>query len=218
MIEVVVEKLGGGPMVALFGPFFFLLLCAFGFPMPEDIILVGAGILTYKFGHPLWLTMVVTYLGIIVGDSMIYGMGRRLGERAFKTRIGRRILSEKRQAKVESYFEKYGSWIMFFGRFMPGVRTAIYFTAGSIKISFIKFLLMDGLAALLSAPAFVYLGYWAWSKYHENFELIGEKISKAQNVLLIGILVALVITLFYLIKNRRREKILKASEVKDESH
>jgi membrane protein DedA with SNARE-associated domain len=168
VITELVEKLDGS-FLALWGPFFLLLICAFGFPMPEDIILVTAGFLAAQYSYSIILVIAITYAGIVIGDSCIYFIGANLGRRFLKTKIGKIILKESTLLKVQDYFKKYGVWLIFVARFLPGMRTAVFFTSGTLHFPFYKFFLMDGLAALISAPLFVYLGEFAWRTFQEDF-------------------------------------------------
>jgi LPXTG-motif cell wall-anchored protein len=62
---------------------------------------------------------------------------------------------------VQEKFDRYGNRMLFFARFLPGMRTTIYVTAGTThRVSFLRFLLIDTLAALISVPIWVYLGYF----------------------------------------------------------
>jgi len=50
---------------------------------------------------------------------------------------------------------------MFVARFLPGLRTPVFFSAGmSRRVPFSTWLLMDGFAAVISVPIWVYLGYF----------------------------------------------------------
>jgi membrane protein DedA with SNARE-associated domain len=61
---------------------------------------------------------------------------------------------------VQEKFARYGNRLLFLARFLPGMRTAVYVTAGAThRVSFLRFFLLDGLAALISVPLWVYLGY-----------------------------------------------------------
>ena len=60
---------------------------------------------------------------------------------------------------MEGLFALHGQKIVMIARFMPGVRAVTYFSAGSAGMSYWRFLFWDGLAALLSAPFFVWLGF-----------------------------------------------------------
>jgi membrane protein DedA with SNARE-associated domain len=71
------------------------------------------------------------------------------------------LLPPKRYAAVQEKFARYGNRLMFLARFLPGMRTAVYITAGATqRVSFARFLLLDGLAALISVPIWVYAGYF----------------------------------------------------------
>jgi len=84
-------------------------------------------------------------------------------------------------------------------RFMPGLRTPLFFATGSYHVPFWKFLLLDGFAAIISVPLWVYVGYL----FGANLEELEIVIKRAQ----VGIYVALgaLIVLFvggYFLKKR----------------
>ena len=60
-----------------------LLVCGLGLPLPEDVSLILGGYLVHSGKAELVPMMVTGYLGIIIGDSMIFTFGRRLGSIAF---------------------------------------------------------------------------------------------------------------------------------------
>jgi membrane protein DedA with SNARE-associated domain len=124
-----------------------------------------------------------------------------------KSQLAQKILTPERLEKAVDAFHKYGIWVNFFGRFLPGVRTAIFFTGGTLKYPFHRFFLMDGLAALISAPLFVYLGYWAGMKFSENISLLNHYLKKTKIYFGIGIFILLiVVSIVIFIKSRKRKK------------
>lgn len=139
-----------------------LVACGLGVPLPEDISLILGGFLAHKGAANLSVMMVVGFAGILVGDSLIYLAGRRLGGKLGRDGSGgffARIVTPEKRAKVEGLFVKHGQKIVCIARFMPGVRAVTYFTAGSVGMSYWRFIFWDGLAALLSAPVFIWLGF-----------------------------------------------------------
>ncbi len=186
MLVELIEKLDGS-VLALWGPFFLLLICAFGFPMPEDIILVAAGFLAAQYSYPVILVICITYAGIMIGDSCIYYMGTHFGRRFLKTKMGKFILKENTITKVEGLFKKHGMWVIFGARFLPGLRTAVFFTSGTLHFSFFKFFLMDGLAALISAPLFVFLGEFAWKYFEDDFSRLEKVVGTTKLYFTVGI-------------------------------
>lgn len=193
------------PSFALWGPFIGLLLCGMGLPVPEDIILVVAGFLAGQNSWPILPPIIVTYIGIMLGDSFIFTVGRNVGHKILRSKLAQKILSPERLEKSREAFHKYGIWVNFFGRFLPGVRTAIFFTGGTLKYPFYKFFLMDGLAALISAPLFVWLGYWAGQTFSENMEQLQEYIREAKTYMASGILVIfIIVAISFYIKSRKK--------------
>jgi membrane protein DedA with SNARE-associated domain len=154
---------GADGLVAYLLIFAILVVCGLGVPLPEDISLILGGFLAHKGAASLSMMMLVGFLGILVGDSLIFYAGRRLGSKVGRSTtptgfLGKFITPEKR-ARVEGLFALHGQKIVMIARFMPGVRAVTYFSAGSAGMSYWRFLFWDGLAALLSAPFFVWLGF-----------------------------------------------------------
>lgn len=140
--------------------FIVLVVCGLGVPLPEDISLIFGGFLAYEGAVRLPWMMVVGFVGILVGDSLIYSAGRRMGNRANVSKgFLSKVVTPEKRAKVAELFAVHGQKIVMIARFLPGVRAVTYFTAGSARMSYWRFILFDGLAALASAPLFVYLGY-----------------------------------------------------------
>ncbi|BBD79071.1 DedA family protein [Aerosticca soli] len=137
-----------------------LLLCGFGLPLPEDITLIAGGIITglgYGNAHGM---VGVTLAGVLIGDASMFLLGHHYGPRILKWRLIAWLLPPARYAAVQRQFERYGNRLMFIARFLPGMRTAVFVTAGAThRVGFLRFLLLDGLAALISVPLWVYLGY-----------------------------------------------------------
>jgi len=98
-----------------------LLLCGFGLPMPEDVILVTGGVLAWlaspletpalramPFDPGLQRMVLVGLLGILAGDSVIYWMGRRLGYRIAEFRLLRRLVPPDKLQEVEKRLRRRG--------------------------------------------------------------------------------------------------------------
>lgn len=145
--------------VAYAAVFGILLLCGFGLPLPEDVSLILGGFLAYQGAVSLYPMMAVCFLGIVIGDSTIFAAGRRVGRNHKPGGLIARFITPEKLAQVEKLFAERGERIVMVARFLPGVRAAVFFTAGASGIRYGRFILFDGLAALLSAPMFVFCGY-----------------------------------------------------------
>jgi membrane protein DedA with SNARE-associated domain len=174
MLERLVELLSGESLVVGGSAVFLvLLLCGFGLPMPEDVVLVTGGVLAW-LASPLdevsfhamihddgFLVMVVIGLGgILAGDSVIYWLGRLFGSHIAEHRFLRRVVPPDKMERVETMLRRRGRVVVTIARFLPGLRAPTYFTVGHSRLPYWQFLLFDGLAALVSAPLWVALGFW----------------------------------------------------------
>lgn len=153
-----------------------LFLAGLGFPLPEDIPLIFGGAMAGMGKINVWIHFAISMVFIIVGDTCLYFIGRKVGSASEGTGRIAKLLTPERRAKAEGFFTKYGSWAVFFGRFVAGLRAAVYLTAGTVKYPLGRFILLDFLAALLSVPIWIYLGY----VFGENWEVVLETFKKYQ--------------------------------------
>jgi membrane protein DedA with SNARE-associated domain len=153
-----------------------LVACGLGVPLPEDISLILGGFLAHKGAASLPMMMFIGFAGILVGDSLIFMAGRRLGSQVGRSPTGffARVVTPEKRARVEGMFALHGQKIVMIARFLPGVRAVTYFTAGSAGMSYWRFIFWDGLAALLSAPFFVWLGFHFGDKLDYGIELLKD--------------------------------------------
>ncbi len=139
-------------------PFVVLLLCGIGFPLPEEVALIGSGILLYKGNVEFWRISLVCATAIIIGDSIPFWLGRYYGMAALKIRWVSKVLHPERFARIEQRFKDHGDWATFAFRFFAGVRIPGYFIAGAFGMSYTRFLLLDFLGVLISVPVSIFLG------------------------------------------------------------
>ncbi len=127
-----------------FAVLFVLIICGFGVPIPEDITLVSGGIIAgLGYANP-HIMLVVSMLGVLVGDSTMYWLGRIYGVKILRFRPLRRILKPKTMRTVREKFDRYGNRVLFVARFLPGLRAPIYMVAGiTRRISYVRFVVLD---------------------------------------------------------------------------
>ena len=185
---------------------FVLIICGFGVPIPEDITLVSGGVIAGLYPESVnsHLMLLVSMIGVLAGDSCMYWLGRIYGTKILRFRPIRRFLTLDRLRMVRSKFEQYGNRVLFVARFLPGLRAPIYMVAGiTRRVSFIRFLLLDFFAAIISVPIWVYLGDFGAS----NLDWLHEQIKKGQSI--IYILIAL-LAIYLVWKWRKgRKKVSK---------
>ncbi len=152
LLDIILNLYGPMPYFLIFG---ILLACGLGLPLPEDVTLVVAGMVSYWGLTDLWLMVLVCYAGVMVGDSIVFGLGATVGKKLTRRWPFREFLSEERLSEVRTKFHKQGNKVIFAARFMPGLRAPIFFFSGTLHLPYRIFLFYDGLAALLSVPLIV---------------------------------------------------------------
>lgn len=136
-----------------------LVASGLGLPLPENIPLLLIGFLCERREIPVG-TWAGLCLGIILSrDALIYALGRHMPTVVTSSRLYERLFPERRQAQVRAHFDRSGFATVFAGRFAPGLRLVIFLVAGQSGLPARSFLLADGLAAILSVPVLVALGY-----------------------------------------------------------
>ena len=194
-----------GP-VGIFGG---IILTGLGFPMPEELPVVIGGGLVHDTNalDPRWLIMLAAcILGVVVGDSCLYLIGRVWGRRLVQLPIiSKRLLPPERLEHISNNFEKYGVRILLFARLTPGIRAPIFVTAGLTKLPWIKFLMADGIYAIPGVTILFFLGYWFTDTI---VAFIKESESKAK---LIGYLVVLIGVICYFVYRHLRKPVVEGS-------
>jgi len=139
-------------------PFMVLLLCGVGLPLPEEITLIGCGLLLHQ-GHVDFVTItLVCSTAILLGDSIPFAIGRRYGMSILRLGWLAKVLHPERFAQLERRFDEHGNWAIFTCRFLPGIRIPGYFMAGTLRMSYVRFVILDGLGVLISVPASIWAG------------------------------------------------------------
>jgi membrane protein DedA with SNARE-associated domain len=174
--------------------FVMLLICGFGVPIPEDVTLVTGGVIA-GLGFANEHNMVAVGLaGVMVGDGLIFIGGRLFGDKITRVKFFQRLLTPERYAAVQEKFSRYGRWVMFVARFLPGLRTPVFLTAGmSKRVSFPTWFFMDGFAALISVPVWVYLGFYG----AKNIDWLFDVVRRGQHLLLGLLLLGAVVGAVY---------------------
>jgi membrane protein DedA with SNARE-associated domain len=175
-----------------------------GMPIPEDIPLVVAGIFVANGKMNLALAAICAWCGIVGGDVVLYHLGKHFGLEVKRIPLIGRHLSEKRIEYVHRKFEKWGVWVVAVGRMFAGIRGTMVVVAGTIRFTFWKFLLADGLAAVISGGIFLMLGYW----FGNNERLLREYVHAGKKwTMLICVVAAVALGVWiYLHRQERRHR------------
>ncbi|MEQ1665555.1 MAG: DedA family protein [Bdellovibrionales bacterium] len=186
-----------------------LLVCGLGVPIPEDITLVTAGILAALKSISLAGAILVGFIGVLLGDCILFFLGRRFGYRIFTLPLFRKIFNEKQIQLARSKVLTNSKLICFTARFLPGLRAPIYLTAGIMGVHPLVFLALDSLAALISVPVWVYVGWYFGSNLDDALSF-AVKTQKYIVSTVIIILCIFVLKKFY--QSRKEKEILAKTE------
>ncbi|MHC5543456.1 DedA family protein, partial [Singulisphaera rosea] len=164
MAEALVGKLG------YLGIALLLVLGGLGLPVPEEAPIILAAVLSKN--EKMWwpIALASCFVGVLLGDFIVYFLGYFYGEKVLSLRLTRQFLTRAREAQIKGYFHRHGFKILILGRFAVGFRTAAYLTAGILKLPPLKLFLTDAFAASLSTLLMFGLGYIFAHQIQSNFD------------------------------------------------
>lgn len=143
------------------GAVFVLVLAeCLGIPLPGETILIAAGIYagaTHKLS--ILGIFAVAALAAILGDNIGFLIGDKGGYRLLR-RYGSRVRLDPAKIKVgRLVFDRYGPKVVFFGRFVSILRTYAAFLAGTLKMSWRKFLPFNAAGGIVWAALYSFGSY-----------------------------------------------------------
>lgn len=161
-----------------------------GLPFPEELTQLTAGLLARTGRIAFWPGLAVTYAGILLGDYLLFRLGRRHGPRVLESRAIARLLTPSRRQFIEKHFSRHAFLTIMAGRHASGLRLPTFALAGMSGVSTRTFLLADALSALLSVPLVVGLG-WLFA---ENLELARRDLREVEIAAAVVVAAAIAIT------------------------
>jgi membrane-associated protein len=151
--------------IGLLGIFIFVFIESglfFGFFLPGDSLLFTAGILASAGHFNLWILLGGCLLAAILGDTVGYWFGRKIGPKLF-SRKDSFFWSKKNLDKTARFFESHGNKAVTLARFVPVVRTFTPIMAGTGSMRYRSFLFWNILGGLLWTVSMIFLGYFLGS-------------------------------------------------------
>ena len=129
-----------------------------GFFLPGDSLLFTAGLLASKGYLNLALLVGGSVVSAILGDSVGYAFGRRVGPRIF-SREDSILFHKKHIKRTKKFYEKHGAKTIILARFMPIVRTFAPILAGVGEMRYRTFITYNVMGGALWAAGVPMLGY-----------------------------------------------------------
>ena len=135
-----------------------------GSVVPGSTVILALSALVPSGDLKLAWVVLAAIAGAVLGDGSAFWIGHRTQREI----LGTWPLSNYPRviAQSEAFFEKWGTWAVFFARFVPPIRAFVPVTAGALDMAPARFYAVNIPAILLWAPAHVLPGVLAISALH----------------------------------------------------
>jgi membrane protein DedA with SNARE-associated domain len=143
-----------------------------------------------------WILLPVCIIAVILSDVILYSLGLWGGERLLRYRWMAHLMPPNRRRRTEENFHRYGVSILVFGRLVPGIRAPLFMTAGSMRLPLPRFLLADGLGAVVGNSFFFFLGFWLGDSVKTLIEGVETRLKPILIIVAVGLVVAYLLWLF----------------------
>jgi membrane-associated protein len=179
-----------------------------GFFLPGDSLLFTAGFLMYTgvLGFNINLAVLILFAAAVLGDSVGYTFGRRIGQRIFN-RPDAKLFKQEYVTRAQDFYEKYGAKTIVIARFIPIVRTFAPIVAGAGNMTYRRFLSFNLIGAFLWTAGVTYSGYFL-GKW---FEAMGWQIDEVLlPVVAVIIVISIVPPLIHILRDKKNRRALWA--------
>lgn len=141
--------------------------------LPGDSLLFAVGAVSKSTHLNFLIAYLVLLAAAIIGDSVNYWIGNKIGPRVF-ARENSRVFKKEYLEQTRMFYEKHGGKTIILARFVPIVRTFAPFVAGIGSMTYPVFLLYNLIGAFLWVTGLMTLGYLFGSipVVEHNFEYV----------------------------------------------
>lgn len=170
MIETLLQLLTENATHAHWVFFSLLMLAGFNLPISEDLVVLSSAVVAATVSpENTYKIFAFVFMGCYLSDWVSYWIGRVVSPWLRKRKMLVKIVDNRRIVKVNRFYERYGVSTLLFGRFIPfGVRNFLFMSAGMVRMNFLKFILIDGIACLLSNTIWFTIAY----SLAENYKVV----------------------------------------------
>lgn len=164
--------------------------------LPGDSMLFAAGAIAAMGDMNIFTLLIVVYIAAVLGDTVNYHIGKKLGNKILeKEEI--RFINKEYLKKAQAFYEKHGSMTIVLARFIPIIRTFAPFVAGIGEMNYTKFISYNMLGGGLWVTLFLGGGY-----FFGNLPFIEKHFSY---VLIAIILISILPAVIAIIKEKRKK-------------
>lgn len=140
--------------------------------LPGDSLLFAAGAIAALGGLDVSLLVALLIVAAILGDTVNYWIGSRIGRRAFSGEF--RFIKQEYLRRTERFYEKHGGKTIILARFIPIIRTFAPFVAGVGVMNYRRFLAYNVIGGVAWVTMFTLGGYFFGNLpiVKQNFSLV----------------------------------------------
>ncbi len=141
--------------------------------LPGDSLLFAVGAVAKTTNLNFWFSYITLLAAAILGDSVNYWIGNKIGPRVF-AKENSRVFKKEYLERTEAFYEKYGGKTIILARFVPIVRTFAPFVAGVGSMKYSTFISYNLIGGFIWVTAIMALGYLFGSIpiIERNFEYV----------------------------------------------
>lgn len=183
-----------------FTAFVALVAAGFGFPIPEEVPTVGAGVWVGsnpELGALRWVILPICFLGVLISDVMLYGVGRWWGPKLLQYRWTQRLIPREKWQEIEKNYDKYGIKILLMVRWIPAIRSPMFLSAGIMRLSFVRFVIADGAALIFGHSLLFFLAWWFGDAFQDLINTVENRVDRYKPIIVIALIAALAGFLLY---------------------
>ena len=172
--------------IGIFGAGIFIAIESIVIPLPSEFVLLLSGF-NVSIGEFQFLPLLIaTTTGSLLGALVLYTIGFGISKERVNfliNRFGKYVgIKQADVDKAFKWFDRYGSWTIFFGRLFPLIRSLVSIPAGLSEMNVIKFSLLTIGGSSIFNATWITIGmqledHWknaeGWAKNLENVVNIG---------------------------------------------
>lgn len=170
-----------------------------GFFLPGDSLLITAGLLAAAGHLDIWLLNVLLVAAAVVGDSVGYAIGARIGPRLF-TREQSLLFNPRHVARTRDFYARHGAKTIVIARFVPIIRTFAPVVAGVGAMEYRRFIFYNVAGGVGWVSSMTWAGY-----------LLGQAVpnigSHIHLVVAVVIVLSVIPIVIEILRERRRSSV-----------
>jgi membrane-associated protein len=141
--------------------------------LPGDSLLFAVGAVSASTGLNFWIAYITLLIAAILGDSVNYWIGNKIGPRVF-AKENSRVFKKAYLEKTREFYAKHGGKTIILARFVPIVRTFAPFVAGVGKMHYSTFISYNVIGGFIWVTSLMVLGrlFGSIPVVEKNFEYV----------------------------------------------